>query len=442
MEGLIAIVGGGITGLAAAWELERRKIPYLLLEASSRLGGKLRSEVHDGFLIEAGPDSFVTQRPWALELAREVGIETELIPPQPPGRTYLLRHGRLLPFPKGLRLLVPLDEEAFWASELMSEEGKRRLLQEPEVPPGSGQDESLASFIRRRFGEEALEALGAPLLAGLYLGDPEELSLKASYPQYLELEQRFGSVIRGVRATPAGQGPGFLTPRGGVERLAQAVGARLHSVRTQARVVQVTPEGLRLEGGAWIASRAVLLTPLAQEAARLLPEALARPLREFKAESSAVVSLAYRREAVSHPLDGTGFVSADRRFHLRASTWHSSKFADRAPGGFVLLRAFFGGHPRPEDALLPEAELVQLAQHELGELLGLQGPPLFARVVRWIEASPQYRVGHHERLAQLRAQLPPWLELAGASYEGVGIPDCIRQGRQAALRLAERFYAL
>jgi oxygen-dependent protoporphyrinogen oxidase len=305
-------------------------------------------------------------------------------------------------------------------------------------------DESLASFVRRRFGEEALEVFGDSLLAGIHVGDSDRLSLRATFPNYATLETKYGSVTRGTLATapapPSNDAPSamFVSFPTGVSELVEGLQAHLTGeLRTGTAVSHLDPGGVLLTAtGERVAADAVILTVPPRQASPLLQEMapeLAAELGALRTESSAIVSLGFRAEDVGRPLDGFGFVVPHtERSRLLACTWSSTKLPHRAPEGHVLLRAFFGGPHRGSDVWLPDDDLVGLALGELRPLLGVNGPPVLSRVFRWRDANPQYDVGHLERLERLRSLCPPWLHLAGCAYGGVGIPDCVRQGREAA----------
>ncbi len=443
---LVAVVGCGITGLAAAWELQSRGIDYVVLEASDRLGGKIVTERADGFVIEGAADAFLTQKPWAWQLCREIGLGDRLIGTNDAQRTvYVLRGGRLHPMPRGMRLIVPLDAAGLLESDLLSPEGKGRMLAEPEIPARQeAGDESLASFVRRRFGEEALEVFGNSLLAGIHVGDSERLSLQATFPNYAALESAHGSITRAaLAAAPAPGAAGapssmFVSFPSGVSELVEGLQAHLTGdLRTGTAVSRLDPDGvLRTGTGEVIKAGAVVLTVPPGQAGDLLREIapeLAWELGVLRTESSATVSLGFRAEQVGRPLDGFGFVVPHSEpTHLLACTWSSTKLPHRAPEGHVLLRAFFGGPWHGSDVAVPDDELVDLALDELRPLLDIGGAPVLSRVFRWSDANPQYDVGHLERVARLRSLCPPWLHLAGCAYGGVGIPDCVRQGREAA----------
>ncbi|WP_339096134.1 protoporphyrinogen oxidase [Deinococcus sp. VB142] len=428
----IIVVGAGMTGLAAAWELQQRGVPYVLLEAGDYFGGKVQSEpTDDGFLVEKAADAFILGKPWALELAHEVGLQEELIHPrEDTKKLYFLRGGKLLDFPQNLKMFVPLDDETFLQSGVLSPEGLQRMLDEQHIPPKppTDEDESLASFITRRFGEEAMNFI-VPLAAGIYVANPHELSMKAAFPQFLALEQKYGSVIAGSRATPRAQGPIFGSFKGGMGTLANAVAAKLTGdVRLNTPVLRVHSDGVTVAGGEKIAGSGVILTTPAWFAAPMLhqsfPEASAL-VGELKANGSVAVILAYRAEQFPQNMHLHGLqVAADEGIEMKAITVHSAKMHGRAPDGHVLVRVFFKD--------LEPAKARAEAEREVARLFGAQGEPLWYAYADWRGKNPAYQVGHLEHLARIRAALPPNVRVAGASYTGVGIPDCVNAGRTAA----------
>jgi oxygen-dependent protoporphyrinogen oxidase len=451
----VIVIGGGITGLAAAWELQQQGVPYLLLEAGPRLGGKIMTDRRDGFIIEGAADSFLTTKPWAWQLCQELGLAGRLVGTNDKQRNvFVLRGGELHLMPRGMRLLVPVDPAGLLESTLFSEEGKQRMLAESTIPPRpTNGDESLASFVRRRFGEEALEVLGEPLLAGIYTGDPETLSMAATFPQYLDLERTHGNLTTPLRRTesaPPPLAPGqprsaFVSLQTGVYELIEVLGAKLAgNIRLNSPVERLEPDKtVYLASGEKIEAAGVIVTTPSTPAARLLPAVsapLAQTLAELKTVSSATVSFGYREEDLPGPLDGFGFVVAAREpTHLLASTWSSTKLPGRAPAGHALLRVFFGGHRHQSDVELPDDQLMALAKAELRQVMHIQAEPVISRIFRWRDANPQYEVGHREKLENLsRRYIPAWLHLAGSSYDGVGIPACVLQGREAAQQIARQ----
>ncbi|WP_261665022.1 protoporphyrinogen oxidase [Deinococcus sp. Marseille-Q6407] len=434
--GPVIVVGGGVTGLSAAWELQQRGVPYVLLEASDSLGGKVQTEFWDDFLVEQAADAFVLGKPWALELAREVGLEPELIHPrEDTKRLYFLKGGQLLTFPEHLRMFVPTDAEAFRRSGVLSPEGTERMLAEEHVPPreNADEDESLASFIQRRFGEEAMNFI-VPMAAGIYVANPYELSMQMAFPQFLEMEQRAGSLIAGHRALPPRTTPVFGSFRRGMGELPRAVGRALTGeVRLNAPVAQIHQDGVTLASGERLAGRGVIVAAPAWAAAPMLtgdfPQA-AELTGQLKTNSSVAVMLAYREDQFQFDMNMHGLqVDWAEDIPMTAITVHSGKMAGRAPEGHVLLRVFFK-NTDPDEAL-------RLAQQYVQELLGAEGEPLFQTFADWRGKNPAYVVGHRDHLAAIRAALPQNVQVAGASFTGVGLPDCVHAGRSAARAVVE-----
>lgn len=430
-ELLVIVVGGGLTGLSAAWELQQRGVPYILLEAGDYLGGKVQTEFWDDFLVEKAADAFILGKPWALELAREVGLESELIHPrEDTKRLYFLKGGKLLPFPEHLRMFVPLDDEAFRASGVLSPKGTERMLNEVTVPPreNADEDESLASFITRRFGEEAMNFI-VPMAAGIYVANPFELSMKMSFPQFLAMEQKYGSLTAGHRALPPRTGPIFGSFRGGMSELPRAVGRALTGdVRLNTPVRAVHGDGVTLASGERLKGRGVIVTAPAWFSGPMLaqdfPQAAAR-IGELKTNSSVAVILAYREDQFSFDMNMHGLqVDWAEGIPMTAITVHSGKMHGRAPEGHILLRVFFK-NTEPGEAR-------RLAEQYVQELFGVEGEPLFHAFGDWRGKNPAYVVGHLEQLAAIRAALPAQVQVAGASFTGVGLPDCVNAGRTAA----------
>lgn len=456
----IAVLGGGIAGLAAAHRLVEHArsgppVEVLLLEAEGRLGGTIASERTGGFTVESGPDCFITEKPWAMALCERLGIAGDLIGTREGDRrTYVVFRDRIHPLPEGFLMLAPTDLGALARSPLFSWHGKLRMGLDLVLPRRRGtDDESLASFVRRRLGREALERAADPLVGGIYTADPERLSLRATMPRFVDMEARHRSLILGLRAA-ARSGPAaarggagaryglFAAHRDGMGALVTAVAQRLPEgvVRLRAPVSALARDGARWRFRAGEESHsadALIVTMPARRAAPLVADldtGLAADLGAIEYASSATVSLGFRTEQLPG-LRGFGFVvPAGEGKPLIACTFASRKFTGRAPEGHELVRAFVGGARRPEMASLPEDVLVTLVTGELRTLVGLTGEPLFARVSRWPQAMPQYAIGHLDRVAAIerRAAALPGFALAGAAYHGVGIPDCVRGGEAAA----------
>jgi oxygen-dependent protoporphyrinogen oxidase len=458
----VVIIGGGIAGLSAAWYLQREaerqslSVRYTLLEASDRWGGKIRSERIEGVgggptIIEAGPDSFLTRKPWALSLARELGLDDQLQYLDARGlRTYTLLRGRLVPLPAGWNLLAPSQWTPFLWSPLFSLWGKARICLEPLIPPRRDDaDESLGEFVRRRLGAEALDRAAEPLMAGVYNAPADEQSLRATFPQFAALERERRSVIRGLRATRQTSAteitekiPPFVSFDAGAGGLIERLVARLDGdLRLRSEVVGVGLNAddrydVRLRDGARLHANAIILACPAFVSARILRESvpdMARLLAGIGSSGIGSMYLGYRRGDVPHPLDGAGVViptSEGRR--IDGMTWVSSKWPARAPRDLALLRVFFGGPATRETLDLEDAALLALVRGELAAILGVQAAPLFQRVFRVRDGYPRYTVGHLERVEAIERALPARLYVTGASYRGVGVPDCVRQGQEAA----------
>jgi oxygen-dependent protoporphyrinogen oxidase len=444
----VAIVGGGISGLAAALTLTRAGVPFVLLESSPRWGGRILSERAGGFLLEGGPDSLFAQKPGPIELCRELGLGDRLLPARDPRTVYVAKAGRLHALPPGLAAGAPSDLRAFLGSRLFSWPGKIRMGLECVVPrKGPDQDESIADFFRRRLGREALALVGDPLLAGIHAGDPERLSLRATMPRLSEIEQRSGSLARGLgcaRRPAAPPAPVFYTLRGGLGEMVDAVLRLLPpgQFRTRCPVRRVVRAAgryeLTLEDGTVVRVRDLVLAVPPPVGSRLLAELdleLAAWLLEIPCAGTATVALGFRREDVGHPLDGHGLlIPRAEGLRTTACTFVSSKYPYRTPEGHVLLRAFVGG---VRDRLSPgvgSEELVATVLGELGPLLGLRGGPVLARAFAWPEAMPQMEVGHVERMRAFDDRLQRWpgLCVIGAGLRGTGIADAVGEGRRAA----------
>lgn len=449
------VIGGGIAGLAAAHRLEslRPEAEITLVERSERVGGALLTERLDGFVIEGGPDSFLSRKAPGVGLCEELGITGELVGRKPENaRSYVRRGSELQALPEGLTGMIPTDLDSLAESTLLSRAGRERLAAEIDLPPEPpGADESIASFVTRRLGSEAYERLVEPLMTGIYGGDGARLSLRATFPNLRALELEHGSVIRGLGAQSAESArsfPPFVTLVSGMQTLAMRLAERLG--RTRALTGRVAL-GLRssdrgyeveLDGGELLGADGVVVAVPAFAAAELFAELdhdLAAVHEEIPYASSAIVTLAYRTNEVAQPLDGYGYVVPRAEgSDVLACSWTSSKWEGRAPEGSVLMRVFagrFGGRDVTADS---DEELITLARNEL-RLLEIDAKPHLSRVHRWPRGMPQYVLGHPERLERIDAALAdhPGLALAGAAYRGVGVPDCIHSGEEAACSLAE-----
>lgn len=449
------VIGGGIAGLAAAYELQARGATFRVLERADRPGGVILTEHIDGFTIDAGPDALLIQKPAAVELCRQIGLGGRLMPTKRPRTAFIVRDGRLHPLPESSVLGIPRDVRALATTRLFSVAGKARMAAEILVPKRSDDraDESIGSFIGRRFGQEVVTYLAEPLLAGIHAGDVNRLSMRALFPRFMEAERKYGSVLRAFRqlrqAPSARSGDGaFYSLPGGLVELVNALVAALPAgtLRLGVRVERVdsvaggyrvaTPEG------ELIARSLIITTPayVSGELLQGLDPDLASLCGEVPYASSATVALGYRREDIAHPLLGAGFVVPRvEKTTLMAASWVSSKWAHRAPEGQVLLRGFIGGARDPEAMARSDQDLIDSAARELGQMLGIATPPRFVRLYRWERANAQHEVGHIERMAAIDRLLAshPGLHVTGSGFRGVGIPDCIADARKTAGRAVE-----
>jgi protoporphyrinogen/coproporphyrinogen III oxidase len=465
----VAVVGGGVSGLAAAHRIHQL-LPAAevhLFEASSRLGGPLDTRRSDGLVLEQGADNFLTRDSCVADLCREVGLGSELLPVNAEHRRALVVcRGRLEPVPDGFVLMRAARLGGVWRSSVLSLAGKLRLTAEPWMgQPGNmnvmDYDESVASFASRRLGREAFERLVEPLLAGIYVADATRLSLAATMPEFLAAEREHGSLRRAWKLGADGQGEPdgadgsgarygkFLTLRDGLGRFVDALAARLPvgSVRLETPVAALARSGagrwsVALADGASEEFDGVIVAAPAGRAATMLDRfdpQLGSLLARIPAASSVVVTLVYRPDQIARPLDGFGFVvpRVENR-PLIAASFPSVKFAGRGSAERTPIRVFLGGALHPDMIDRNDADLTAIAARELGDLIGARGEPCEAHVARWRESMPQYAVGHLPIVGAIehRVATHRGLELAGASYRGVGIPQCVRSGREAAERLA------
>lgn len=459
----VAVVGAGISGLSAALRLLQQdpNVHVTVLEASSRAGGVIRTEHRDGFLIEHGPDAFITNKPGGLRLCEDLGITDELIGTSDEHRRSLVvRNGRPQPIPEGFMLMAPSRPMAVLTTPILSWSGKLRLLSEAfRSRKHTDDDESLASFVRRRFGNETFERLVQPLVGGIYTSDPEKLSLKATLPRFLMMEQQHGSVIRGTlrnsksdSADAAGSGARyglFATHGKGLTTLIETLISRLNaSGRCDIRfnipttgLQQVEGWELQIAGAASERfDRLILGTPsfVTSELIRGIDVSLADQINQIEYASTAIVTSAHRISDFAHPLDAFGLVvpTIERR-NVLAVSFSSRKFSGRAPEGQILIRTFIGGATQPELLEQDDEDVMRMALDDMRELLGMSRDPLFASIWRHERAMPQYHVGHLNRVQAIDQRISQFsgLELTGNAWTGVGLPDCISSGYAAADRI-------
>jgi len=436
------IVGGGIAGLAAAYDLAKAGIEHTLIEKRPRLGGVIETRAWDGCVMECGPDSFLSQKPEAVALINEVGLGDQVIGSNDAQRvTYILRHGQLTRLPEGTTMFVPTRPGPMLASPIVGWGTKIRMGLELFRRPIEHPDRSVADFVTDHFGRETLEYLAEPLLSGVYGGDPAQLSMASVMPRFVEMERKQGSLARALMKsrTAAPGTPLFRSLRGGLGCLVDRLAARAKVMQGEAASVERTADGFRVRvNGDWMDAAQVIVACPAWAASELtasLDGALARGLGQIPYTSSAIVSLVYNDSEFDGQRAGTGFlVPRVERRRLLACTYVGTKFPHRVPDGKLSLRCFFGG--ASDEAAVGESDetLIAAAGEELRRIIGLTAAPVYTAVSRWPRSMAQYTVGHAVRLKEIetRAAAIPGLYLAGNAYTGIGIPDCIRTGRAAA----------
>lgn len=454
----VLVIGGGLSGLAAAHRIHESapgEVQVRVLEASDHLGGVIRTDQIDDILLEMGPDSMITEKPWAMDLCRRIGLDTELIPTQTRFRkTLVVRDGELHPLPEAFQMLAPAKILPFLTSPILSLRGRLRALLDLVIPRGGpppGGDETLGSFVRRRFGKEVLQRLAQPLVGGIYTADPEKLSLATTLPRFLDLERNHRSVILGLRrqarqaATEAASGARFnlfTAPRAGMGSLVERLVERLppETIQRETRALSVRREEnwvVHTSTGEWRAEGLIVALP-APRAAEILQEmdpALAEDLAGIPYASSAVVGLVYRRCDLATDPDFFGIVvPATEGRGIVAISVASVKFEHRAPEDLVTLRVFLGGALAPALLEKSDPELLSIARDEVRQLLGARKEPVLERLARWKESMPQYHAGHTFKVLGIEEQAAghDGFALAGNAYHGVGLPDAVHSGEQAA----------
>ena len=456
----VAIIGGGVSGLTAAYTLEKEKakgveVEYHLLESSGRLGGACYSEIVDGCVIEAGPDSFVSEKPWAAALCRELGIGDQLIGSNDEDRkTWILSGGKLVPLPDGLMFLVPTKIVPTALSPLFSWKTKIRMARELMHPPRPMQgDETVAAFVERHFGREMVDRLADPMLSGIYGGDTDQLSVRATLARFVEMEEKYGSLSRAMlvankkmKAAMAGRQkpPLFTSLRNGMQQLVDTLVARLdpRSLALNTGVEAIARSGdeyaVRLPSGESRRYDAIIMATPANVAGRLLADIdnhLSEELQQVPYSSSGTVILVYDVADLKGLPGGHGFlVPRTEGKRMRACTFVHHKFPHRAPPDKGVLRCFMGGANDPAILQCSDDEMLDIVKRELREIVGLKAEPKLVRIYRWRGAMAQYPPGHLERVGRVEKAVAeiPGLALAGNGFRGIGVPDCVRTGTIAA----------
>ncbi len=458
----LVIVGSGIAGLAAAYfVLEKAKkigesIHLHLLDEKDRVGGCILTEKVNGFVIEGGPDCFLYEKPWALALCEKLGLGDRILNTNENRRIFILSNGKLHELPEGFMLMVPTSFTPFIKSSLISWPGKIRMAMDLFIPKKkSDEEESLADFVRRRLGEEALEKIAEPLVAGIHAGTPETMGLGSTFPRFIQMEKEYGSLIRGMlaRRKMALQwqkrgGPKrtmFLSLKDGlgewVDSLREKIGKERISLKKKVVGLRRTEEGdydIQLSDGTSLETDSIILATPSFITAKIVEEMdskLSEILLTIPYVSSATVSLAYHRSQIHHPMDAFGFIiPRSEKRKIMASTWTSVKFNYRAPEDHVLLRVFVGGVNNEQLVDLDDDEMLRMIQEELKDIMDVEGDPILTRIYRWEKSMPQYLVGHLEKVARIeeRTNLQPGLFLTGCAYKGIGISDSVHDAEIVA----------
>ncbi len=441
----VLIVGGGISGLSAAYYLSKAGIRPTLIEKAPQPGGVIQTTVRDGCILEAGPDGFMAAKPWAMDLIRELGLADQIMGSNDHSRvTYIVKHGKLVPLPDGLMMMVPTKIMPLVATRLFSWPAKIRMgLDLFRGPKGPQPDRSVYDFLMDHYGHECIDYLAEPLLAGVYGGDPRQMSVNSVLARFVEIESKYGSLTRGVLAAP--KPPKTSGPKSFLWTLKRGLGHLIEALEPSADILHATVETVERDGegfrvranGDWLDAEQVVVATPAGDGGKLLKTTnaeLADLLAAIPYTSSITLALGYRKDTFDHPLNGHGFlVPKLERKYLMGCTWVGNKFNNRVPDDMVLLRCFIGG----DGLALSDGSLVENARAELRGIMGLQAEPVFSSIARWPNAMAQYTVGHQKRVERMEAILGtiPNLYLAGNAYRGIGIPDCVKMGKEAAQRI-------
>ncbi|MBI5750304.1 MAG: protoporphyrinogen oxidase [Nitrospinae bacterium] len=485
MQKKIVIIGGGISGLATAYSLEERaeregkSVSITLLEKKNQIGGNILTERVGDFLIEGGPDCFLSEKPWAIQLCERLGMRESLLRTNDEFRkTYILWNGHLYELPEGVILMIPTEIFPLLKSNLISLSGKIRMGMELFIPKKeSSDDESLSQFVRRRLGQEALDKIAAPLVAGVHAEDPDTMSVKSRFPRFVQMEEEYGSLIKGMiakrremrMAGSKGNKPKytmFMTLKDGLSEMPATIVQNLKSteILTNKEVLSVDKVSsnvilseaknlnhvvseaklmkhkykVSLKNGEVLDADTVVFASPSYETARLLTgidDSISDLLNKIPYTSTATVSLAFKKDSIFHPMNGFGFlVPSQEKRRITGATWVSRKFSYRSPDDSVLIRCFIGGSHNEKLIFLNDKDMIEMVKRELRDIMGITSEPLLTRIYRWERAMPQYTIGHEGRLSILDKKLSeyPGIFLTGSSYRGSGISECIKDGQLTA----------
>jgi len=472
----VVVIGGGIAGLTTCYHILQeareagKKIDVTLIDKGERPGGNIRTEHTQGFLIEGGPDCFLSEKPWALKLCRKLGLDSSILPTSKlRGKTYVFSRGKLHLLPEGVILMVPTKMIPLLTSSLLTLRGKLRMAIEPFIPKKKGNaDESLGDFVTRRLGKEALDKIAEPLVAGVHAGDPDTMSIRSSFPKFVELEEQYGSLVKGMIARMATMKASsgskkkstgnaangakkvtmFVTLKNGLGELVDKLLSEIKDVEllSKTSVSDMTERDgggylIKTDTGRRIEADAVVVATPAYISAQLVRKvdlALSKKLLTIPYASTATISIGYNKKDIKHPMDGFGFVvpgSEDRG--IMAASWSSIKWAGRAPEDKILMRCFVGGARRGHLVELDDTEMAGMVKAELKAMMGIDAEPVIFKIFRWRKAMPQYTIGHTERVADIKTltEKHPGLYLTGSAYHGIGISDTTREAEATAKRV-------
>jgi oxygen-dependent protoporphyrinogen oxidase len=457
----IAIIGGGISGLATAYSLEeiaRKKgesVSIILFEKNNRIGGNILTERTEGFLVEGGPDCFLSEKPWAIQLCEKLGMADKLLCTNDEFRkTYIYWKGRLRELPEGIMLMIPTRFLPLLKSDLFSLSGKLRMGMELFIPKRkSGGDESLSEFVRRRLGQEIVERVAEPLVAGVHAENPDTMSIKSRFPRFVQMEDEYGSLIKGMIAKRRmsinsernkSKWTMFMTLKNGLDELPLTIvkALKITEIRTNKEASGISKSGdtykILFKNGDIIDADAIVFATPSYEAGRLLKglnSSLSEQLDTIPYVSTATISLAYKKDMISHPMNGFGFlVPRVENRRIMGASWVSRKFSYRAPDDSVLIRCFIGGSRNEGLVSLSDKDMLKMVREELGDIMGISAEPILTRVYRWEKAMPQYTIGHDERVSKIEDGISkyPDIFVTGSAYRGGGISECIKNAQLTA----------